>query len=120
MQDHIRHSVIFKFKDSVNPSDEKAFFDAAKALALIPGVQNLEVLQQTSKKNPFSYGISMVFASQESYDQYNDHPAHVQFIQNHWLKNVADFLEIDCVSMDWYCIGFATKWLACCGEGDYF
>jgi hypothetical protein len=36
------------------------------------------------------------------------------------LKNVADFLEIDYVRMDWYCIGFATKWLACCGEGDYF
>jgi len=100
MQDHIRHSVIFKFKDSVSPGDEKAFFHAARELALIPGVQNLEVLKQTSKKNPFAYGISMAFASQESYDLYNDHPAHVQFIQNHWLKNIADFLEIDCVSMD--------------------
>lgn len=95
MQTNIRHSVIFKFKDTISPSDETAFFNAAKELAQIPGVQRFELLKQTSKKNPYAYGISMEFATQTLYEQYNNHPAHTLFIQNHWLKNVADFLEID-------------------------
>jgi heme-degrading monooxygenase HmoA len=100
MQKNIRHSVIFNFKDGVSPSDETAFFNAAKELAKIPGVQGFELLKQTSKKNPYAYGISMEFATQVLYEQYNNHPAHTQFIQNHWLKQVADFLEIDYEGME--------------------
>ena len=100
MHKNIRHSVIFKFKDGISPSDEIAFFNAAKELAQIPGVQHFEILKQTSKKNLYSYGISMEFATQTLYDQYNDHPDHVLFIQNHWVKNVADFLEIDYEGME--------------------
>lgn len=100
MQKNIRHSVIFKFKGTISPSDETAFFNAAKELAQIPGVQGFELLKQTSKKNPYTYGISMEFATQTLYEQYNNHPAHTSFIQNHWLKNVADFLEIDFEEME--------------------
>lgn len=91
----IRHSVIFKLKYSKNSPEELAFFEAAKKLANIPGVQNFECLKQTSKKNNFDYGISMEFASQKRYDDYSNHPDHVQFIQQYWLKYVQDFLEID-------------------------
>ena len=88
----IRHSVIFKFKDS---AEKKAFFIAANKLADIPGVQQLEVLKQTSKKNKFEYGISMLFANNELYEKYNNHPEHLKFVQEYWLKEVEDFLEID-------------------------
>ncbi len=37
----------------------------------------------------------MEFASQQAYDQYNDHPDRVAFVQNRWVKEVEDFLEID-------------------------
>jgi len=37
----------------------------------------------------------MEFASQQAYDQYNNHPDHVAFVQNRWIKEVEDFLEID-------------------------
>jgi hypothetical protein len=37
----------------------------------------------------------MEFASQAAYDGYNAHPDHVRFVEERWLKEVADFLEID-------------------------
>jgi hypothetical protein len=37
----------------------------------------------------------MEFADAEVYARYNDHPAHVRFVQERWLAEVADFLEID-------------------------
>lgn len=91
----IRHSVILKFKDEISAADQQAFFAASKELANIPNVQKFEMLTQTSPKNTFDYGISMEFDNQEQYDFYSNHPDHVAFIQNFWIKNVADFLEID-------------------------
>ncbi|RDB05827.1 Dabb family protein [Runella aurantiaca] len=91
----IRHSVIFKLKDAINADQKQAFFDAVDKLAFIQDVQKFEVLKQISPKNKFEYGISMEFETQEQYDFYSNHPEHVMFVQNYWLKNVDDFLEID-------------------------
>jgi hypothetical protein len=91
----IRHSVILKFKDEISVGDKQAFFAASRELAKIPNVQKFEMLMQTNPKNKFEYGISMEFDNQEQYDIYNNHPDHQDFIQNFWIKNVADFLEID-------------------------
>lgn len=91
----VRHSVIFTLKHPADSPEGKAFFIAANKLANIPAVQKFEILKQTSKKNIFEYGISMEFASNELYDQYSNHPDHVKFVQEHWLKEVEDFLEID-------------------------
>lgn len=91
----IRHTVVFKLKSPNNSLEEQNFLNAAKKLANIPGVENFESLKQTSKKNNFDFGLSMEFASQKLYDEYSNHPDHVQFIQEYWLKYVEDFLEID-------------------------
>ena len=91
----VRHSVIFKLKHPADSPDGQAFFIAAYKLANIPGVQAFEILKQTSKKNKFEYGISMEFASNELYEQYSNHPDHIKFVQEYWLKEVEDFLEID-------------------------
>ena len=40
----------------------------------------------------------MEFAGQDAYDAYNGHPDHVRFVQERWLPEVADFLEIDYAS----------------------
>jgi hypothetical protein len=37
----------------------------------------------------------MEFASNELYEQYSNHPDHLKFVQEYWLKEVEDFLEID-------------------------
>jgi hypothetical protein len=91
----IRHTVVFKLKHPKGSFEERAFIDAALKLSLIQDVHHFECLRQTSKKNNFDYGISMEFDTQKAYDAYSNHPEHVAFVQNLWLKDVADFLEID-------------------------
>lgn len=91
----IRHSVILKLKNTIRVEEKQAFFEAVDALADIPNVHKFEVLNQVSVKNKFEYGISMEFDNQEQYDSYSNHPAHLDFIQNFWIPNVEDFLEID-------------------------
>ena len=91
----IRHTVAFKLKHPIGSPEEQDFLKAAKKLASIPGLEKFEFMKQISKKNPFDYGISMEFANQKIYDQYNNHPDHVAFVQQRWLKEVEDFLELD-------------------------
>jgi hypothetical protein len=91
----IRHTVVFKLKHESGSAQEKAFLDAAKKLAAIPGVEKFECLKQISKKNKFAFGLSMEFADQQAYDRYNTHPDHTAFVQTRWLNEVEDFMEID-------------------------
>jgi hypothetical protein len=91
----IRHSVILKLKETISHESKKAFFDAVEKLNEIPDVKTFEVLNQISPKNKYEYGISMEFDNPEQYDTYLNHPAHLDFIQNFWIPNVEDFLEID-------------------------
>jgi hypothetical protein len=91
----VRHTVVFKLKQSKDSVGVQHFFEAARRLANIPGVQNFECLKQTSKKNNFEYGLSMEFATHALYEQYTNHPDHVNFVNQYWLKEVEDFMEID-------------------------
>jgi hypothetical protein len=91
----IRHTVTFTFKPALDEQSIASFFTAAKQLANISGVQNFECLKQVSTKNNFQYGLSMEFETPDLYSYYNNHPDHVSFVQQHWVPNVQDFLEID-------------------------
>ena len=71
------------------------FLAAAARLAAIPGVEEFEILRETSPKNGYRFGISMEFAGRGAYTAYNEHPDHVRFVQERWLPEVAEFLEID-------------------------
>lgn len=46
-------------------------------------------------RNAFTFGASLEFADQQAYDTYNNHPDHVRFVNERWLKEVDDFMEID-------------------------
>jgi len=52
-------------------------------------------VREVSPKNGFRFGISMEFADGAAYAAYNAHPDHVRFVEQRWLAEVADFLEID-------------------------
>lgn len=91
----IRHSVIFRFKPQLTAAEKGEFFESAWTLATIPGVRDFAILAQTSPKNNFDYGIVMAFDTAETYERYTNHPDHVSFVENVWLKAVEDFLEID-------------------------
>jgi len=91
----IRHTVSFTLAHPSGSAEEAAFLAAAAALAAIPGVEAFEVVREVSPKNAFLFGISMEFADEAAYAAYNEHPAHVAFVQERWLAEVADFLEVD-------------------------
>jgi heme-degrading monooxygenase HmoA len=91
----IRHTVAFTLAHTEGSDEERSFLEAARGLAQIPGVEAFEVLREVSPKNGFRFGISMEFADQDAYDGYNSHPDHVRFVQERWLAEVPDFLELD-------------------------
>lgn len=91
----IRHTVAFRLRHPEGSPEESAFLDAALTLADVPGVERFEQFRQVSAKNDFAFGFSMEFADQTAYDGYNAHPDHVAFVEERWVPEVADFLEID-------------------------
>jgi hypothetical protein len=52
-------------------------------------------LAEVSPKNGYRFGISMEFADRPAYERYNEHPDHVRFVQERWLSEVSEFLELD-------------------------
>ena len=91
----IRHTVAFRLVHPAGSTEESDFLTAARELASIPGVERFEQLAQTSAKNDFTFGFSMEFADAAAYEAYDQHPVHTSFVQERWLSEVADFLELD-------------------------
>ena len=91
----IRHTVAFALAHPEGSKEERDFLEAAEGLASIPGVEGFELLAEVSPKNGYRFGISMEFADRAAYDAYNEHPDHVSFVQERWLAEVSDFLELD-------------------------
>ncbi len=93
--DRIRHTVVFTLIHPVGSNSESEFLDAAGRLVAIPGVEAFELLAEVSPKNNYRFGISMEFLDRAAYERYNAHPDHIRFVQERWLPEVTDFLEID-------------------------
>jgi hypothetical protein len=92
----VQHMVIFNLSHPKDSAEEQKFIqDGTRILTGIPVVNNFQAFNQVSPKNKYQYGFSMVFANRTDYTTYNNHPDHVAFVQNRWLKEVSDFLEID-------------------------
>jgi heme-degrading monooxygenase HmoA len=91
----IRHTVTFALRHEPGSDAERSFLGAAEKLADIPGVERFELLREVSPKNDFRFGISMELADDAAYAAYNAHPDHVRFVEERWIPEVADFLEID-------------------------
>ena len=91
----IRHTVTFSLIHAEGSAEEQDFLDAARALATVPGVEAFEVLAQVGEKNGYRFGISMEFADRPAYEGYNEHSDHVRFVQERWVPEVSEFLELD-------------------------
>jgi hypothetical protein len=91
----IRHTVAFTLVYPQGSPEEQEFLEAAGRLAAIPGVEAFELLTEVSPKNGYCFGISMEFADRAAYDRYNGHRDHVRFVQERWLGEVSEFLELD-------------------------
>ncbi|MEM7275702.1 MAG: Dabb family protein [Actinomycetota bacterium] len=88
----IQHTVAFRLRDAV---DLDRFLDRCRGLATIPGVADFEVLVQVGAKSSFTHALSMWFADDRAYADYDAHPDHRAFVEDVWLPNVAEFLELD-------------------------
>lgn len=96
MTRQIKHMVIFNLihqKDS--PEAVKFLTDGQALLTSIATVKNFEVFHQISSKNDYNFGFSMIFDNNEDYETYNNHPVHIDFVENRWKKEVSQFMEID-------------------------
>lgn len=91
----IIHTVAFKTKHATGSEEEHDFVRAGSALGQLPMVNNFQSYKQIGKKNPFEFGFSMEFASEAEYAAYNNHPQHVDFVENRWKLEVEDFVELD-------------------------
>jgi hypothetical protein len=92
----IKHMVIFCLKHELGSSEAAKFLEDGRViLSSIPTVNNFSAFRQISVKNDYDYGFSMDFADQAAYTFYNEHPKHIDFVSNRWLKEVSRFLEID-------------------------
>jgi hypothetical protein len=92
----IQHMVIFNLKYDTNSPETLTFLkDGKRILSAISVVKKFQVFSQVSKKNDYDFGFSMVFADRAAYEQYNNHPDHVRFVEQRWKKEVSRFLEID-------------------------
>ena len=93
--ERIRHTVVFTLAHPAGSEAESDFLKAAERLATLPGVEAFELLAEVSPKNAYRFGISMEFADRPAYEGYNEHPDHARFVQERWLAEVSDFLELD-------------------------
>jgi hypothetical protein len=96
--ERIRHTVAFVLVHPEQSAQERDFLEAAELLAAIPGVEAFELLAEVSPKNGYRFGISMEFADRSAYERYNEHPDHVRFVQERWVSEVGDFIELDYVA----------------------
>jgi hypothetical protein len=91
----IRHTVVFRLKHPAGSAQEEKFLADALCLTSIPGVEKFERLRQTSPKNGFRFGFSMEFADAADYQAYSAHPTHCRFVEERWIPEVEEFMEID-------------------------
>lgn len=95
----VQHTVVFHLVHPPGSPAETSFLDTARTtLTTIPGVTEFVINRQISPKSDLAWQFSMVFTDQSAYDAYNAHPAHVDFVQQHWQVEVDGFQEYDFVS----------------------
>ncbi|MHA8092699.1 Dabb family protein [Aquirufa regiilacus] len=91
----LHHSVFLKFKSETSLEEQAYFIAESRKLAQIPGVMNLQVLEEFNATNLYTHGLGMDFEDQAAYDVYSNHPLHNRFVQEVWLPRVEKWQEID-------------------------
>jgi len=91
------HTVFFWLKEGTSESDKRSFENGLEKLSTVPTIhlsywgrpastENRDVVD-----NSYQYAINSFFATVEDHDIYQEHPIHLEFIENHnaiWEKVV--------------------------------
>jgi len=96
----IRHTVAFALRHPPGSGAELSFLAAARALATIPGVRNFELICKRSTATGFAFEMSMEFANDRVYENYNTHPDHMRFVMHRWKPEVLAYREQDFSEQD--------------------
>jgi len=91
----IIHTVVFRLMHASGSPEEQGFMAKAAVLTAIPGVRNFQYRKQISSKNNYTFGFYMEFDSDSDYQAYNEHPDHVNFVEDVWIPEVEEFMELD-------------------------
>ena len=96
----IQHTVTFRLVHPAGSPAEAGFLsDARTTLSSIPGVEDYRIHAQVSPKSDLTFQFSKVFADEGAYAAYDQHPAHVAFVAERWVPEVAAFQEFDYVAV---------------------
>ena len=96
MKAAVRHMVVFNLKWRKDSPEAKEFLAAAKeTFDQIKYARDVMFCYEVSPKNGYDYGFSFDFMTKEDYEAYNNHSAHIKFVEEKWTTEVTDFLEID-------------------------
>ncbi|MCP5325611.1 MAG: Dabb family protein [Oceanospirillaceae bacterium] len=84
----INHLILVWQKKDTPAGQTSAFLQATEQLASIEQVKSLIIRTAIESERPvvddsFDYAVLMTFASQEDMQHYQDHPQHVQFLNDH-------------------------------------
>ena len=96
----ITHSVYFNLKHSEGSLEESRFLEKVVQLKRISSIKNFAYVREVSPKNEYRFGLILQFKDQDSYNFYNEHPDHRNFVKNIWAHEVKDFIEIDYIEID--------------------
>ena len=82
------------------PQSQQFIADGRRILSAIPVVQEFNAYRQVSSKTPqYDFYFTMIFANADDYNTYNNHPDHVGFVKERWMKEVVAFQEADFVAV---------------------
>jgi len=96
----LQHTVVFRLKHPRGSTHEAEFLAAAQTLSTINGVEKFQCLRQVSDNSPFDFGLSMFFADDSAYQAYNADPDHLAFVEQRWIMEVEQFMEIDYLPLE--------------------
>ena len=92
MCERLTHIFLVKLKDSVTHEDAIDFLqNTARMLPNICGVQNFRMYERNAAEK--EYLFYMEFENSKSYERYNAHPMHEEYVKDVWSA-VAGTVEV--------------------------
>ncbi len=81
------HTVFFWLKDQQNPADRRRLHEGLKSLTAIDAIAQGWIGVPATTRRPvidssYDFSITFVFDDQEGHDTYQEHPIHLEFVQN--------------------------------------
>ncbi len=96
MRTKIKHAFAVRPKAGAESDEIQDFLGrTAEILPSIPGVENFAIYRQINPDTGFDYLVSMEFACEKAYREYNRHPLHENYVADVWMKIAGEIMVFD-------------------------